>query len=496
SAPAPFAVPELALPGQYTRAEEVLRLGRRRVSGEVIAAWNGNRLLIRADVANDAKSVNNGAPARIRHHVGVDLRGVGELPPAGTRVTVDGYPVADVFLNLRKARFRAETASARTEASAETPKRTTPRQIVRYRRGRATFTLRDHGKLVTMGGVVRSLPAPNDENRRMILQCEGDLVPVDASASPDALADVEVGCVVDVTGVCVLESTPAAGLDVFPRITGFTLVPRDARDVAVVERPPWWTPARLSALVAVLAFALAAILVWNVLLRRLADRRGRELARESIARAASQLKLGERTRLAAELHDSIAQNLTGASLELRTAKRALASNPAVAANHLDFALKAIDSSRGDVRNCIWDLRNRALDADRLDEAVRTTLQPHLGGARLAVRFFVPRNRLSDSAAHALLCALRELSVNALRHGGAKRLRIAGVVDGNALKCSVRDDGCGFDVASAPGMEQGHFGLQGVRERVRGLKGSFRIDSAPGRGVRAIVCVPLHEGEPT
>ncbi|MCQ2389622.1 MAG: hypothetical protein MJ138_07900, partial [Kiritimatiellae bacterium] len=97
-APAPFAVPELVLPGQYTRAEEVLRLGRRRVSGEVIAAWNGNRLLIRADVANDAKNVHGGAPARIRHHVGVDLRGTAELPPAGTRVTVDGYPVTDVFL--------------------------------------------------------------------------------------------------------------------------------------------------------------------------------------------------------------------------------------------------------------------------------------------------------------------------------------------------------------------------------------------------------------
>ena len=132
----------------------------------------------------------------------------------------------------------------------------------------------------------------------------------------------------------------------------------------------------------------------------------------------------------------------------------------------------------------------------MDEAVRRTLLPHIRGIALTVRFNVPRNRLSDTTAHALLCVIRELSVNAIRHGGATRLQVAGTIRDGRLFVSVRDDGCGFDPATAPGVAEGHFGLQGVRERVSGLAGSFTIVRRPRGGMRATVelTVPQPKGE--
>ena len=76
---------------------------------------------------------------------------------------------------------------------------------------------------------------------------------------------------------------------------------------------------------------------------------------------------------------------------------------------------------------------------------------------------------------------------------AKTIRIAGCIDGDLLKFSVSDDGCAFDPESAPSIDQGHFGLQGIRERVDSFGGSISIDSSPGRGTRVNVTVAI-EGE--
>ena len=97
---------------------------------------------------------------------------------------------------------------------------------------------------------------------------------------------------------------------------------------------------------------------------------------------------------------------------------------------------------------------------------------------------IPRGKLSDKTAHALLRSIRELVVNALRHGKATDIKVAGAFEGEHLICSVSDNGCGFDPVSAPGVLQGHFGLQGIRERVNALGGEFTIVSKPGQGVKA------------
>ena len=126
----------------------------------------------------------------------------------------------------------------------------------------------------------------------------------------------------------------------------------------------------------------------------------------------------------------------------------------------------------------------------MDDAIRQTLRPHLGTAELNVRFNVPRHRLSDDTAHALLRIIRELASNAVRHGHATRIQIAGCLEADKIVFSVADNGCGFDVADTPGPDEGHFGIAGLRERARRHGGGVEMESAPGHGTTATIWLCL------
>ena len=96
----------------------------------------------------------------------------------------------------------------------------------------------------------------------------------------------------------------------------------------------------------------------------------------------------------------------------------------------------------------------------------------------------------DTTAHAILSILRELTGNAIRHGGATRVEVEGSVEPDRIVFTVRDNGSGFDPAACAGPAQGHFGLEGVRNRLAKLGGAFTIESAPGAGTTAVVSIPL------
>ena len=258
---------------------------------------------------------------------------------------------------------------------------------------------------------------------------------------------------------------------------------------ALTEGPSWWTFGKaLTALTVLLALVIATV-IWNTMLRRLVERRSRELAEETIARVSTELKVFERTRLAVELHDTIAQNLTGVSLEIDIARKLLrnASNEAI--EHLTTASTTLKSCRAELRNCLWDLRNQALEDPDMTSAIRKTLAPVTNGTPVSIRFNVPRERLSDHTAHAILSIIRELTVNAIRHGAATSISVAGCIEGKFLLFSVRDNGTGFDPHCYPGVNEGHFGLSGIRERISSFEGDLDIISSPEGGTK--VTAKLH-----
>ena len=475
----PFAVPDIRIPSRL-RAQEMTALGIRRATGHVIATWHGGNLLLKT-----------GEKRIMRVELAEE-----SYPHHGQHIEVAGSPATDLFnLNLIRAIWRPVQGEPFAE---DAPTNVTATALMADDQGRTRINTGFHGRTIRLQGIVRSIPAIGNNDGRLYMECEKYRVPVDLSSCQDSLGDVSIGCRISVTGVCVMESENWHPNSVFPHVKGFMVVVRAPEDVRIISRPPWWTPKRLLVVIGVLLAALAGIFLWNRSLNRLAERRGRELSDESVAHIAANLKVGERTRLAIELHDALSQNLTGVSLEIATAAKLAAQispqpetpNPQLSTlQHLDIAARSLKSCRDELRNCIWDLRNCALEATDMNDAVQRTLAPFIDVINLAVRFNVPRERLPDDTAHALLRIIRELVQNAIRHGHAKNIKVAGYIEDDLLNFSVSDDGAGFDPDNCAGVKQGHFGLQGIRERVNHFGGEMSIKSETGIGTKVTIAIP-------
>lgn len=315
----------------------------------------------------------------------------------------------------------------------------------------------------------------------------------------DDLARLLVNSEVEVAGICVIETGTQAPGAFLPHVTNASLVLCRSEDLIVLRTPPWWTARKFLVLIALLVLITSATVAWNISIQRLSERRGRAIAAAERTRIEANLKTLERTRLAIELHDSIAQNLTGATMELKAADLVADTDRPALHRLLTLAIRTLDSCRENLRNCIWDLRSLTLDEGNVSAAIRKTVAPHIADVTLTIRFRVPRERLSDKTTHTILSVIRELAINAARHGNASIIWIAGCIEGDKLLFSVRDNGRGFDAASAPGMGQGHFGLQGIRDRISPFEGTMQVSSRIGHGTKVTLSLHLpkeKEAEPS
>ena len=458
----PFLAPLLS-DMKNLEPEQVSITGRRRLIGRVLAVWSGSHALLE-DESGALHSAEFSS---------------GPLPTLNDTIEVVGTPETDLYrVNLSSSIWRPHDG---TDLPKSIPEEVAFKSLHTDDRGLPCINPLVHGKVARCTGKVIETSSNADGARLLTLKVGERSIPVDAYGIPDAFQTITVGCTLDVSGVCIVETETWRPYARFPHAKGVTLVPRTGEDVRVLARPPWWTPTRLLAVIGSLLAALLGILVWNRILNRLVERRSRQLFREQVAHAGDKLKVGERTRLAVELHDSLSQTLTGVSFQIDAAERARTKDPSRIAKHLAIAKRTLTSCREELRNCLWDLRNNALeDADAAD-AIRRTIEPHIAEAAATIDFDVPRAKLSDNTFHAVLCIIRELAVNAVRHGSARHIAIRGEIADGHLACSVTDDGTGFDPGNRPGMDEGHFGLLGISERINTLGGTLQIDSAKGHG---------------
>jgi signal transduction histidine kinase len=202
--------------------------------------------------------------------------------------------------------------------------------------------------------------------------------------------------------------------------------------------------------------------------------------------------LEERSRIARELHDTVAQDLAGLSLQLESAVETLFTSPEVAGDHLDRARALVRASLDDSRRAVCDLRSRDLEEGDLAAALEIAARRATEGAAVAVEVRVEgaRRRLARGVEEDLLRIGQEALANALRHAAPSAVRVDLRLAAKRATLVVADDGRGFEPAAASLGRLDRFGLVGMRERAERLGGRLEVRSRPGAGTQIEATVPL------
>jgi signal transduction histidine kinase len=341
------------------------------------------------------------------------------------------------------------------------------------------------------------LESGEQEGRRISLDCEGHVVfaTIVNEGSREQIDRLVPGSEVRVTGVCQVQLNVGRPTVSNPVPTGFQLLVHSPEDIAVLRVPPWWTPRRLSLALGGTGVVLVVALAWAWLLRKRVAQRSAELAAEMSARRHATVEfdatLRERKRLAADLHDTLEQALMGLALQLEAVDLFRGESPDRSSHHLHLARQFLDRSREDVRRSVWNLRAQGLEGRTLYEALCQMVAGISAGQPVETRCDIEGEHvaLPDFIAGNLLLLAQEAVTNARKHAGARRITVHVAFEDAGVSLKVADDGRGFNPADAPGLKDGHFGLQGMRERVKRLGGTLGITSTPGKGTEVAAHVP-------
>jgi two-component system, NarL family, sensor kinase len=214
---------------------------------------------------------------------------------------------------------------------------------------------------------------------------------------------------------------------------------------------------------------------------------GIAIERARLAEAAQQMaRIEERTRIAREIHDTLAQDLTAIGLHIEGALRFVDIDPGIAKGRLEKALATSRGALEQARLSVLNLRS---------EPVLRPFSEELGSrarvftSETGVRARLRTSGLVDLPEHAeleLVSLFQEALTNIRRHASASEVDITLRGDARMVRLSIRDNGRGFDPKIATA---GHHGIVGMRERTRLLHGRLRVTSKSGVGTTVTATVP-------
>ncbi len=199
--------------------------------------------------------------------------------------------------------------------------------------------------------------------------------------------------------------------------------------------------------------------------------------------------LAERSRLAREMHDTLIQGCASVSAVLEAASSCDPEDSETRQHMIDFASTQIRTTMDEARQAVWNLRrgeqapSGLLDclvqmADRLSREY---------GVRMDCRSTGDAFPVGQLETHELTMVAREAIFNAILHGHPGAVVTEVSFSSQGIEMTVSDDGQGFNPEDA--ALEGHYGLQGMRERVNRLGGNLGIESAPQQGTRIMVTIP-------
>ena len=197
--------------------------------------------------------------------------------------------------------------------------------------------------------------------------------------------------------------------------------------------------------------------------------------------------LGERQRLAREIHDTLAQGFTSIVMLLEAAEAEIGSDQVAARRHLDQARRTARESLGEARGVVWALQPEALDGTSLPQALGRLAERlrEETGVMASSRVTGTPYGLTPHAETALLRAAQEALANVRKHAQAHEVVLTLSYVADRVILDIRDDGRGFDPAA--GVDG--FGLRGMRARMEEIGGSLTVESTPGEGTTLVVAVP-------
>lgn len=231
--------------------------------------------------------------------------------------------------------------------------------------------------------------------------------------------------------------------------------------------------------------------LFTVILRDVSERVRAQEELSVFAAEAHTIREAEKSRVARELHDDLAQSLTALKMDTIWVRSNLADvNPPVAEKLADM-LSMLDATVAATRRIAADLRPLLLDdlglVPALEWLVNNFTQRHGVACTLSVDQEVD---LPEPYATAIFRIVQESLVNVSKHAQASHVDVSVVRTPDQITLRVADDGRGF-LPQAP-RTVNSLGLMGLRERALLLKGSISINSQPGQGTQIEVCIPVQQ----
>lgn len=197
--------------------------------------------------------------------------------------------------------------------------------------------------------------------------------------------------------------------------------------------------------------------------------------------------LGERTRIAREIHDTLLQGFAGANLQLASIRKRLGNDPA--GEQLEGVLDQIERCLTEARQEIGELRGESSARTGLLDRLRETVRAAQIGMKVEVGSLGEARTLPAGVEKSLLRIAREAVGNAARHSKANVLQLRVEFLDRRIRLVAEDDGVGIADAEETA---GHYGLVGMRERAQEAGGHFALTTEANKGTRIEVVLPTGE----
>ncbi len=202
--------------------------------------------------------------------------------------------------------------------------------------------------------------------------------------------------------------------------------------------------------------------------------------------------LGERNRIAREIHDTLAQDLVGVSLQVEVVTQMVRrGNVEGATEHLERTRRLVQEGIADARESIWELRATTSEGSLPSRLARLAERARERGVPTELKIGGTYRRLPTRWESEILRVAGEAVNNSIRHAGATGITVTCDYAPELLLLRIGDDGRGFDPSAAPPAGR-HFGMRGMRERAENIRGDLQIESAPGAGTVVTLRVTLDD----